>query len=431
MSLAHFAAPVAPVEGAGCQGVRMCGGLVWQRHALAFEPHLNGMVSRPASAAAHTIRSRGTFPLPPPPPHPSHRCLQPSAVGGLSSWAPLLSRLSPSTGLCVVNKMDAAAGAHPAGGGSEGGAADADAASYVVDGRLTTFSEDGPLPSMLRGASGGAGGGGSRGVVPPEEHAAWLAMVQEWALDTGLEVVECCATQPHAGADKRDKTGVARVYEALQSTMWSNMVMGGKGAATGSDRAGAGAPASRAGASTAGAASLPAPTAAGGGGAGGGRLDFSGLTVYGVAVGGHTATDGGGVEETKADGPGGVAPAPAVEAAPAPAAGPADGRGGGDAEKAALRVLAAARGEGEELSLSAASGPAVAPPAVASTGAAGGGATGKGAGAVATGTSRRADGGGGGDDEDEEEEEEGSKVFSDMVNQVRPGGWGGGAPAAA
>jgi hypothetical protein len=47
--------------------------------------------------------------------------------------------------------------------------------------------------------------------------------VAEWSLDHGFEAVEAVAIQPLAGSAGRDKAGVARVYESLQSTMWSTM----------------------------------------------------------------------------------------------------------------------------------------------------------------------------------------------------------------
>jgi Alpha and gamma adaptin binding protein p34 len=47
-----------------------------------------------------------------------------------------------------------------------------------------------------------------------------------WCLDNGFEHVECVATRPHEGNEGREKNSVGRVLEALQSTMWSNMVRG-------------------------------------------------------------------------------------------------------------------------------------------------------------------------------------------------------------
>ncbi len=42
-------------------------------------------------------------------------------------------------------------------------------------------------------------------------------------MDNGFEFLEAAATSPLVGATARDKTGVARIFEALQSNMWSNM----------------------------------------------------------------------------------------------------------------------------------------------------------------------------------------------------------------
>jgi hypothetical protein len=93
--------------------------------------------------------------------------MQSFPMGAAERWSELAAEASLGCQLCIANKMDAA---------GEGGAA---AAFY--------------------------------------EHAV------AWALDHGFEPVECVATQPAATAEERDKTSVARVLEALQSNMWSNL----------------------------------------------------------------------------------------------------------------------------------------------------------------------------------------------------------------
>ena len=47
----------------------------------------------------------------------------------------------------------------------------------------------------------------------------------EWALDHGFEYVEANLTDPGHTSDVREKEGVLRVVEAMESTMWSQMKM--------------------------------------------------------------------------------------------------------------------------------------------------------------------------------------------------------------
>jgi hypothetical protein len=51
----------------------------------------------------------------------------------------------------------------------------------------------------------------------------------EWSLDHGFEVIDANCTAPEEGDDPRDKTGIPRVMEALESTMWSSMTMKPRG----------------------------------------------------------------------------------------------------------------------------------------------------------------------------------------------------------
>jgi hypothetical protein len=51
----------------------------------------------------------------------------------------------------------------------------------------------------------------------------------EWSLDNGFEVIDANCTAPDEGDDPREKTGIPRVIEALESTMWSSMAMKPRG----------------------------------------------------------------------------------------------------------------------------------------------------------------------------------------------------------
>ena len=74
-----------------------------------------------------------------------------------------------------------------------------------------------------------------------------------WALDHGFEFVQADATNPVEGGSDREKEGLPRVWEAMQSVMWSSMQMHPPGGAA----SGVGTTASVAGA----AATLPAADA--------------------------------------------------------------------------------------------------------------------------------------------------------------------------
>lgn len=56
------------------------------------------------------------------------------------------------------------------------------------------------------------------------EHFARMERNALWSIDNGLEHVECSALHPLAGIESREKQGIARILEALESTMWSSMV---------------------------------------------------------------------------------------------------------------------------------------------------------------------------------------------------------------
>lgn len=61
-------------------------------------------------------------------------------------------------------------------------------------------------------------------------YEALRAACFEWALDNGFELIDAnCLDVEAGGSNPRDKTGVPRVIEALESTMWSNMAMKPRG----------------------------------------------------------------------------------------------------------------------------------------------------------------------------------------------------------
>lgn len=66
-------------------------------------------------------------------------------------------------------------------------------------------------------------------ILPAAIRGSALGALSEWALDNGFELVEAnaIADPRDAAGDARDKSGVPRVLEALESTMWSNIVRGG------------------------------------------------------------------------------------------------------------------------------------------------------------------------------------------------------------
>lgn len=97
-----------------------------------------------------------------------------------AAWKELLLEKEPTTGLCVINKADLATAS--------------DAAAY----------------------------------------AGWVEGLLAWSLDAGVELVEAAAsgasfTPAREEEDERSATGVARVHEALQSTMWNGMRRRGGG----------------------------------------------------------------------------------------------------------------------------------------------------------------------------------------------------------
>lgn len=62
------------------------------------------------------------------------------------------------------------------------------------------------------------------GPATPKEKESHGEAMLGWCLDNGFEHVECVASMPLEGSVGREKSSVARVLEALQSTMWSNIV---------------------------------------------------------------------------------------------------------------------------------------------------------------------------------------------------------------
>lgn len=64
------------------------------------------------------------------------------------------------------------------------------------------------------------------GAVPERSRALTLSVYHEWALDSGFElvVVSDVSSSSSESPDTRDKVGVPRILEALESTMWSNLI---------------------------------------------------------------------------------------------------------------------------------------------------------------------------------------------------------------
>lgn len=129
----------------------------------------------------------------------------------LEACEALLEVNTPGTALAVVNKMDV---------------------TGSVPGEGDDAAEDGAMHASRASASA-AGSSNSAAV------AETVAAIADWCLDHGVEHVPCSALNPGAGSHLREKVGIARVVEALHSTMWSNMRMltRGTGAAAGGARA--------------------------------------------------------------------------------------------------------------------------------------------------------------------------------------------------
>ena len=66
-------------------------------------------------------------------------------------------------------------------------------------------------------------------LLPDRSRATALKVFNDWALDSGFELVTVSSTPDISlnlseSSDPRDKVGVPRILEALESTMWSNLV---------------------------------------------------------------------------------------------------------------------------------------------------------------------------------------------------------------
>ncbi len=107
-----------------------------------------------------------------------------------AAWLPLLESVDPAVRLLCLNKCDVVLGAAPGEGGDEADAGLSDAAAQPA---------------------------------PPASFAGIVARLQEWCLDNGFEQVQTAGTSPFSGAGSRDKVGVPRVLEALQTTLWSTL----------------------------------------------------------------------------------------------------------------------------------------------------------------------------------------------------------------
>lgn len=117
----------------------------------------------------------------------------PESFAAASAWGEKAGDAGIGTLICVTNKVDIVTGVVP--GAEDDGAADGEAAAAIS------------APSA----------------APLAEHVAFIQRVSHWCLDAGFEHVQAAATSPLAGGSGRDKSGVPRVLEALECTMWNSM----------------------------------------------------------------------------------------------------------------------------------------------------------------------------------------------------------------
>lgn len=103
---------------------------------------------------------------------------------------------------------------------------DAGASAEAVDAALlraepwAARAADGGVQTLLLVATKGGAGAGAD---------ATLSKLGSWTLDRGFELVEADARAPFDGADGREKSGMPRVLEALESSMWSNIARASDG----------------------------------------------------------------------------------------------------------------------------------------------------------------------------------------------------------
>ena len=115
-------------------------------------------------------------------------------VEQLQRWGSLASERGVETLLCVVNKAELVIGQIP--GSDDGSSATGSAGPGATIGDAVTDVE--PLPG--------------------------LEAIRDTCLDHGFELLSVSAHHPLVGRARREKEGLPRVYEALQNTLWSNMI---------------------------------------------------------------------------------------------------------------------------------------------------------------------------------------------------------------
>lgn len=81
---------------------------------------------------------------------------------------------------------------------------------------ISTAKSDEESTSSLSGTE-------DRSIAPPSGHVSYLSFARSWCADNGFEHIEICAVKPLVGLRAREKSGMPRVLEALQATMWSSM----------------------------------------------------------------------------------------------------------------------------------------------------------------------------------------------------------------
>ena len=130
---------------------------------------------------------------------PNGGAAAPAFLDSANRWSELARTADIGTLLCVVNKYDSVSSGHVPGAGEEG--SDADLLSQ-------------------------------RAVDTPA-----LGAIAEWCLEHGFEHVLASAASPLVGAGRREKLGMPRVFEALQSVSWTSMAQkqGGVSAVRGAE----------------------------------------------------------------------------------------------------------------------------------------------------------------------------------------------------
>jgi hypothetical protein len=245
---------------------------------------------------------------PRPTPHLDPRTGRSSAPdGGFTSTLPLSTKYYTARVRIVVAPSTAAADPLSWSGGSQllpgadavllsvdGGAPFDEGARAVCDGWAACASAAGASTLLLVSVVVGTD---TAGLGVAEGH---VSAALEWALDNGFEHVCADPRHPGAGGEGRDKSGIPRVLEALEATVWSNAAKavrvsgGGSGETKAAEEAtaGGGGGGGGGGGCDGGAAHLYEPPPFSGGGSGSGRVDLGGASSG--AMGGASASAVGG-----------------------------------------------------------------------------------------------------------------------------------------